>query len=158
MDLTSEMNGVWRIPLTLVTMRRWDRHTFMHVCVLIVFGDSLAILGRSRLPPLSYVRLRKRRTSELIDDMRNALDAHDHELKNLFMGLPVECPVSRGAGHPVVWRYLKVSCEKQAWPSVLATCNLYVSQRKVLWRGSHFVKRVAPSLPPGFAWLVKEKG
>merc|ERR1719213_816409 len=76
----------------------------------------------------------------------------------LCMGLPVECPVSRGGGHPVIWRYLKVSCKKQAWPSVLATCDAYISQRKVLWSVSHFAKRLAPTLPPGFAWLIKEKG
>jgi hypothetical protein len=158
MDLTSEMNGVWRIPLTLVMTRRWDRQVFAHVCVLVVFGGSVALLGRSRLPALGYVRLKKGRTSAIIESMRQALDAHDHDLQTIYMGLPVECPVSRGAGHPVVWRYLKISCEKQAWPSVLATCDLYVSQRKVLWSGSHFVKRLAPKLPPGFAWLLKERG
>jgi len=56
MDLTSEMNGVWRIPITLVTKRRWDRNVFSYVCVLIFFGNSLALLGRSQPTSASFIR------------------------------------------------------------------------------------------------------
>mmetsp|Transcript_125840 Transcript_125840/g.242599 ORF Transcript_125840/g.242599 Transcript_125840/m.242599 type:complete len:571 (+) Transcript_125840:136-1848(+) len=150
-DLTSEIQGAWRIPLTIVSKKGGVQYSY--VCVLIHVGARLAALGRSMLEELTYQPLVRQRASDVVDKFMHILMARGHDPTAVYLGLPTECPnPSEAAKRPVIWRYLKLSCERQEWASLLATCDLFIAQRRAIRRQLVF-NLGGSALPRGFKSL-----
>lgn len=147
-DLTSEIQGAWRIPLTIVS--RKGGIPYAYVSVLVHIGVRCAALGRSMVEELSYQPLVRQRVSDLVGRFVNTLISRGHEPTAIWLGMPTECPNPRQAAqHPVIWRYLKLSCERQEWASLLATCDLFISHRRAVRRQFMF-NLSSSALPRGF--------
>jgi len=160
-DLTSEIQGAWRVPLTIVTDFRGRQYSY--VCVLILHGAQVAAVGRCVLEQLSYVPLARQRASDIISRFSAELVRRGHELRTIFLGLPGEAPAPRGeaSSRPLIWRYLKLSCVRQEWMSLLATVDLYFSQRRAIRRTlllSPWSEIQKTALPRGFAPLPNKRG
>lgn len=152
-DLTSEIQGAWRIPLTIVSKKGGVKYSY--VCVLIHIGARVAALGRSMLEELTYQPLVRQRASDVVDKFMSALMARGHEPTAVYLGLPTECPSPHEvAQRPVIWRYLKLSCLRQEWASLLATCDLFIAQRRAIRRQLVF-NLGGSALPRGFLPLAR---
>lgn len=151
-DLASEIQGAWRVPLTIVTDFRGRRYSY--VCVLIHHGDRVAALGRCALKQLSHIPLARQRASDVVSRFASAFVRRGHELRTIYLGLPTKCPTpsSEAQTRPLVWRYLKLSCIRQEWMSVLATIDLYFAHRCAI-RQALVLSLGSTALPGGFAPL-----
>lgn len=155
MDLTSEIRGAWRIPATFVTAR--GGRVFSYVCVLVHYATQVAVLGRSTLQELCYIPLEKRKTSDAVDQLAHAFRENGHEIRKLILGLPSESAVGGlAAARPIRWRYLKMSCNRQEWASMLLCCDLVYAQRSALRRVVDRHPQKAP-MPRGFAALANRR-
>lgn len=160
-DLASEIQGAWRVPLTIVS-HRGDR-SFSYVCVLVVLGARVAALGRSVLGELCHSPLARQRVSDIVDRYAKILEYYGHKIHTVYLGLPTDAP-NKGKGfmdQPVHWRYLKLSAARQSWQSVLASCDAYVGQRAVLRRyacGPRAGTRGGAGPPKGFKALGFDEG
>lgn len=156
-DLTSQIQGAWRVPLTLVTSMAGRQYAY--VCVIIHVGARVAALGRSVLEQLSFVPLAKQRVSDVVNRFASEFVLRGHEIKTIHLGLPAECPTPKSevASRPVIWRYLKLSCPRQEWMSLLASCDLFVAQRRAI-RRAVVLSLGSAAIPRGFAMLNTKGG
>lgn len=154
-DLTSEMQGAWRVPLTLVTEFHGRRYAY--VCVLIQYGAKVAALGRCVLTKMSHLPLVRQRASDVVNRFAAEFVRRGHELRNVYLGLPAECPTSKAeaATQPLIWRYLKLSPVGQEWMSLLATVDLFCSHRRPI-RRALVLSLASKDLPRGFAPLITQ--
>lgn len=127
-DLTSTIYGACRVPLTLVTQRGGRQYAF--VFVLVMHQESVALIGRYLLKELSYLPLEKRKLSDAVEHVAAALTSRHHELKTLYLGQPSEALIGQPGDDPTYWRVLKLSCRRQEWNSILASCDFYVARRQ----------------------------
>jgi len=77
----------------------------------------------------------------------------------IYLGLPAECPTPANevAKRPLIWRYLKLSCVRQEWMSVLATIDLFLAHRRAISR-TLVLSLASTALPRGFAPLPTRRG
>mmetsp|Transcript_61639 Transcript_61639/g.144526 ORF Transcript_61639/g.144526 Transcript_61639/m.144526 type:complete len:527 (-) Transcript_61639:44-1624(-) len=126
-DLTSNIHGCYRLPLTVVTKREGKQYSF--IFVLVVLNDSVALLGRYLLKDISFLPLERRKVSEAVDHIATLLRDREYELVTLYLGLPTEALVGPPGDSPTYWRVLKLSCRRQEWNSILSSCDVYVARR-----------------------------
>jgi len=166
-DLTSQIYGCCRIPVTLVTEREGRQYTFVFIAVMV--EDHFALLGRYLLKDLCFLPLERQKLSDLVDRVGDILHLRDHVLSTLFLGLPTSGTSASDAA-PIWWRVLKLSCRRQEWHSVLATCDFYMARRQQVCevisevtlakedpeQGPHFSYHV--SVPQGLALWTNARG
>lgn len=130
-NLLSTIRGAWRVPFTLASEHLG--RSYSYVCVLLLAGCRVAVLGRGSLPQISFQPLEALRVSDVVQRVSSVFEECGHTVHTIYFGLPAECPPCHiKEGPPVVWRYLKMSCRCQDWNNLLACCDLYVSQRRAL--------------------------
>jgi len=169
-DLTSEIQGVWRVPLTIVSTRDEVRYTY--TCIMVLYGSHhAAAIGRCGLKELSVVPLKEQRPSQVVRHLVTCLAAVGHEVHTLYLGLPTEAGLPQtdnGAAAavmapPLLWRYLKLSCARQEWTSILGCCDRFVSERRTFRRAATLAAKTVKgrlpsvSLPVGFAPLSRRR-
>mmetsp|Transcript_88613 Transcript_88613/g.194188 ORF Transcript_88613/g.194188 Transcript_88613/m.194188 type:complete len:698 (+) Transcript_88613:123-2216(+) len=126
-DLTSQMEGVWRIPLTINSKREDLKYNY--VCMLIIADDCVGYLGRSCVDSMSLLPLEKRHCSDAVEHLVTEFARRGHEVESIAFGTPSTCP-SRGDEArelPLVWRFLKMNFAKQSWTSIKASCDVYAN-------------------------------
>lgn len=126
-DLTSQIHGCCRIPVTLVTQREGRQYTFIFIVLMV--EDQFALLGKYLLKELCFLPLRRQKLSDVVDRVGDILSLRDHSLSTLYLGLPTD-GTSAPDESPTVWRVLKLSCRRQEWHSVLAACDFYMARRQ----------------------------
>ncbi|CAK9029781.1 unnamed protein product, partial [Durusdinium trenchii] len=126
-DLTSYIHGCCRIPMTMVTQREGRDYTFIFIVLMV--DDHFALLGRYLLKDLCFSPLQRRKLSDLVDQIADILRLRGHNLMTLYLGLPTE-GTSVPDDSPTFWRVLKLSCRRQEWNSVLASCDFYIARRQ----------------------------
>ncbi|CAE8640567.1 unnamed protein product [Polarella glacialis] len=137
-DLTREIHGAWRVPLTLVSERGDRKYSF--VSIIMQVADQAAALGRSVLKEMSFVPLTKQRPSDVVARLADVLRSRGHDLLTVYLGLPGCGGKSMSAaagessrdesGTTLTWRCLKLSCRRQEWRSVLASCDHYFARKQ----------------------------
>lgn len=127
-DLTSQLEGAWRVPVTLLSKR--DGIKFSYVCVMLCIADHVGILGRSCVKDTSLIPLARQRVSDAIHSLAKQFAHRGHLVKTVYLGVPTPCPVSllEAREAPVVWRYLKMNCSKQRWSSIKSTSDVFVNR------------------------------
>lgn len=150
-DLLSEIDTAWRVPLTIVSRR--DNRQYTYASVLLLMDGHVGALGRSRLAELCHLPLAQRKVSEIVTLMVEALARRDHDVVTLYLGVPAPCPVPLREANErrCRWRYLKLSCARQRWQSVLGTIDHFVAHRSEVRRAA---AGLAP-LPLGFGPLLE---
>lgn len=126
-DLTSQIHGCCRIPVTLVTMREGRQYTFIFIVLMV--EDHFALLGKYSLKELCFIPLQRQKLSDVVDRVGDILSLRDHSLSTLYLGLPTD-GTSAPDESPTFWRLLKLSCRRQEWHSVLAACDFYMARRQ----------------------------
>ncbi|KNC49769.1 uncharacterized protein AMSG_06048 [Thecamonas trahens ATCC 50062] len=141
--LTTNMQGVLRVPMVVVSRRKGERYVSSYL--MLRHGGAYGLTGQSVVPEGSDSLFNLAFAHGDVPGLLTALLAiynHlDHEVAAIHLGLPV--PHDRGRRAPVQWKYLSLLLVREGVEVAMSRAHMYdaflrnmESSLQLMWRKS----------------------